>query len=83
MGPHRLNVSHTLTVLNIYTLLTRYVGYNLASLIWIHCVFQNINERAYLTILQLLELTVLAVEIFFPMQQYYVYCTNQVTSYLV
>jgi hypothetical protein len=36
MGPRRLNVPHTLTLLNIYTLLTSYLGYNLAPLIWIY-----------------------------------------------
>jgi hypothetical protein len=70
MGPRSLKVPPTLTVLNIYTLLMRYLGYNLASLIWIYFVFQNISERDISRHLAAIRINCLAIYIFFPTQQY-------------
>lgn len=90
MGPCRLKVLPTLTVLNIYTLFMRYLSYNLASLIWIYFVFQNISERDISRHLTAIRINCLAIEILFPCsstnirllyeQRYVIPCVGNLTG---
>jgi hypothetical protein len=84
-GPLQTDVPHTLTVSNIYTQLTRYLGYKLASLTRIYFVFQNINERDMPRHLAAIRINCFSNRNILSRAAIlmYVYCTNKGTSYLV